>query len=102
VDEADEHDVELLKATEDSAKALESPKQSLDLVAPLVHLPVVLPGLNPVGLGRHYRHKPQVQCQLARLVAFVRTVHQQVNRPAGFAQVGNKLAPFERIVRLAG
>ena len=44
-DDADEHHIELVIVGEYPAKALEAAKQSLDLVAPLVELLVVLPRL---------------------------------------------------------
>ena len=95
-----EHHVELLESREDTAKALESAKQPLDFVAPLVHLTIVLPGLDPVGLRRHNRDESQVQSQLTGFVPLISTIHQQVNRPLRRAQFVQQLASFSRIVRL--
>ena len=95
-----EHHVELLESREDTAKALESAKQPLDFIAPLVHLTIVLPGLDPVGLGRHNRDEPQVQSQLTGFVPLISTIHQQVNRPLRPAQFAQQLASFSRIVHL--
>ena len=47
VDGADEHHIQLLESGEDSAIALQPAKQTLDLVASLVHLSVVLPRVRP-------------------------------------------------------
>jgi len=64
-DEAVEHEVKLLEAREDAPVALEAAKQALDLVAPLVHLAVVLPGLNAGAKRWHYWDVAQVESQLA-------------------------------------
>src|SRR5690606_2774168 len=66
--------------------AFQSAKQPLDLVAPLVHFAVVLPGLQARGQGWHDRDKPQIERQLPGLVALVRAIHDQVDRPAWWAQ----------------
>ena len=76
-DESEKDHVELLETREDAAESLQSTKQSLDFVAPLVHLAVVLPGFDPRTQRRHHWLIPQRQCQLAGLVALVRAVHDQ-------------------------
>src|SRR5258708_30733005 len=96
-----EHHVELLESREDTAKALESAKQPLDFVAPLVHLTIVLPRLDPVGLGRHNRDEPQLQSQLTGFVSLISSVHQQVNRPLRPPQLAQQLASFSSIVCLS-
>ena len=41
----------------------------------LVHLPVVLPRMNPGAEGRNNGSEPQGQCKLAGLIALVCAVH---------------------------
>ena len=69
-DESEKYHVELLETREDAAESLQSTKQSLDFVAPLVHLAVVLPGFDPRSQRRHHWLIPQRQCQLPGLVDF--------------------------------
>ena len=49
------------KREKDAPEALEATEESLDLVAPLVHLALVLPGFEP-GLGR-WHHGDEVQVE---------------------------------------
>ena len=101
MNECHEHHIEFLESGEDTPEALESAKQTLDLVAALVHFTVVLPGRDSIRLRWHDRDETQIQCQLPGLVAFVGTVHQQLNRPTGLAQSLQERAALGRIVRLA-
>ena len=48
VDECPEDDVELFKARKDTAKAFQSAEQSLNFIAPLINLFVVLPRVQAV------------------------------------------------------
>ena len=100
VNEREEHHDELVKAGEDTPKALEAAEQSLDFVAPLVHLAVILPWGEAVGLWWHHWDETQIQCKLPRLVPFVGAVHHKMNRPIGRAQVVQELTPRGRVVRL--
>src|SRR5258708_33788768 len=102
MNEGHEHHVEFLEWREDAPEALEPARQAVDLVAPLVHLAVVLPRGDAIRLWWHDRDETQVQCQLPGLLPFVGTVHQQVNRPAGLAQTVQERSTLGRIVRLAG
>jgi len=95
-----EHDIELLESREDTTKTLESAKQPLDFIAPLVHLAIVLPRLDPVGFGRHNRNESQVQSQLTGFVSLISSVHQQVNRPLRPAQLAQQSTSFSCVVRL--
>ena len=97
-----EHHVKLLEPGEDAAEAFEAAKQPLNFVSPLVHLSVVLPGLDPGGLGRHDRDESQVQRQLPGFVALVGAIHQQVNRPFWRAQLAQKRPALGPIVGLSG
>ena len=92
----------LVKAREDPAIALQAAEQALDLVAPLVQLPVVLPRVHAGRDRRHHRREPQIQRQLAGLVTLVGAVHHQRQRLVVRSPVREELAPFRRIVGLAG
>ena len=74
--------IELLEPREDASIALESPEQAFDLIAALVHGPVVFPRVKAFTGRGHDRNEPQVQSKLAGFVAFVCTVHEQMNGPA--------------------
>ena len=52
-DKGHEHDIEFLESREDTAKPFEPTEQPFDLIAPLVHDPVVLPRRDPILLGRY-------------------------------------------------
>jgi len=56
-DEPERHDIKLVEAREDSAETFGPAQRSLDIVALLVHLPVVVPELESVTLWRHHRPK---------------------------------------------
>ena len=67
--------VDLLELREDAAQSLQAAKQPFGIVAPLVHLTVVLPPLDAGSQRRQHWLIPQHQGRLPGLVAFVRTVH---------------------------
>src|SRR5688572_16868269 len=102
MDKREEHDVELLESGEDSTKSLQSAKQPLDFVATPIHGPIVVPGADSGLLGRHDRNEPEIQGELARLIALVGAVHEQVNRPRCGSQLTQQLASFRCIVGLSG
>jgi len=79
VDEGHKHDVKLVKTGEDPPEAFESPKQSLDFVAPLVHFLVVFPWGDAVLPGWHNGRKSQIQDQLPRFIPLVRPIHYHVH-----------------------
>src|SRR5205807_9844350 len=99
-DESDEHDVEFFEAREDAAEALQAPEQTLYLVAPLVHLTVVLPGRDARRLGRNDGYEAQVERRLSGLVAFIGAVHDQVQRSIGSAEPAEQCTPFWRVAGL--
>src|SRR5271163_119790 len=101
VEKCDEDDVEFLESREDAAKAFQSAEEPLDLVALLIEGAVVLPRLDPVGLGRHHRNHAQVEHQLAGLVALVGAVHQQEELFRHRAQLREQRPPLRRVVRVA-
>ena len=77
-----EEHVELLKAREDTPKPLQPAEQPLDFVAPLVHLPVVLPGSGSGAEGRNNRREPQRQCKLrVSLPSYARSINRYGFRP---------------------
>ena len=66
-----------LEMREGLPQFLQSTKQVLNFVAPLVHLAVVLPRVGPRSQRRHHRIIPQCQFQLPSLVALVRAIPDQ-------------------------
>ncbi len=58
-EEAKEHDIQLLEARENPSVALQATEQPLHFVAPLVHFLVVLPRIDPIGLGGTTGTKPR-------------------------------------------
>src|SRR5271155_2184483 len=81
IDEGDEHEVELLESGEDTTEALESTEQPFDLIAPLVHFPVVFPRCDSRLLGWNDGDKSEIKRQLPGLITFVCTVHDEMQRP---------------------
>jgi hypothetical protein len=102
MDKGKEHHIEFLETGEDASEAFEPTKQSFDLVAAAVHGAVVLPSVNAVLLRRNNRNEAEVEGQLPGVLAFVGSVHQQMNRPSRRAKPAQKLAPFRRVVGIAG
>src|ERR1035437_3626625 len=76
-EEREEDGIECLETGEDAAEAFQSPEESFDLVALLIQGTIILPGMQPVGLGRDYWNHAEIQHQLAGLIAFVSAIHQQ-------------------------
>lgn len=77
-DESEEEGIKFVETGEDTPLAFESSEQPFYLVAFLVQLLVVLPGV-PSGAQRgHHRHISQVQRELPGFVALVGPVHHQV------------------------
>jgi len=96
-----EHYVELLESGKDSSEALESAKEALDFVAPLVNRLAVVPGGDAIALGRHDGFETQVESQLPGLVTLVGAVHDQVHRAIGPAKRLEQFASLGSVVRLA-
>ncbi len=78
VDECGEHYIELVEAGEDASEALESAEESLHLVAPTIHHPVIFPRADAIALGWHDGNEAKVEGQLPCLVTFVGAIHEQV------------------------
>jgi hypothetical protein len=101
VQESEEDHIEFLEAGEEAAEALQSTEEALNLVALLVESAVVLPGVQPVSLGRDNGKQSQLERELAGLVAFVGAVHHQ-GQPGGHRpQCFEQRAALRRIMRLA-
>src|SRR5512139_757894 len=96
----DEHDVKLLESREDSSESLQSPEQALDFVPAPVHGLIVLPGVDSVLLRRHDRDESKIQGKLARFIALIGTVHDQVHRPSGRSEFFQQLTTLRAVVRL--
>ncbi len=75
------------KRVKNPSVALQATEQPLHFVAPLVHFLVVLPRIDPIGLGWNHRHEAKIERQLAGFIAFVSAIHQQMNRPLHWPQV---------------
>ena len=102
MDKGEKHHVQLLESGEDSAKALESAKESLDLVAATIHGTIVLPGGHSVRFRRDDRDIPQIEGQLTGFIPFVGPIHEQVNRPGGGSECLQEFASLRGIVGLTG
>jgi hypothetical protein len=101
-EEAEEEDIEFLESGEDSAEALQSSKQPLDLIALLVKRTIVLPRLDAVGLGWNDRDHAEAEHQLSGFVAFIGSIHQHWQALRHGAKFGQQGASFGRIVGVAG
>jgi hypothetical protein len=54
VDKGDKHAVELIEARKDTAKAFKPAEKPLNFITLFVHLLVVVPGSDPIGIGWDY------------------------------------------------
>ncbi|CAN0646045.1 hypothetical protein BCEP27_60228 [Burkholderia cepacia] len=81
-----------LSTREDATKALHSTERPPDFVATFVQLPVALPRLNVCAQRRNDGDEAEIERELSGFVAFVRLVHQQVQRP---------IRRFQTLVRAA-
>ena len=87
VDKGEKDNIKFIIAGENAAKASDTPKQPLDLIALLVQLLIIVPGIFPVLLRWNNRHIPKRQSQGSRFVTFISPIHQQMNR------TGNRTEP---------
>ncbi len=101
-DESEIHDIKLVEAREDSAKALESPEQALDLVAPPVPFPVVFPGGDATAFRRDPGREAEVGNPPAGFLVFIGPIHDQCRSVRRFLQPLPELPPLRGIVRVAG
>jgi hypothetical protein len=70
--------IQFIEPCEDPSEAFETPEQPLNLVALLISLPVILPGVNTIAFRRHDRRQAQVTDRLPRLIAFTGLIHNHV------------------------
>jgi len=101
VDEAEEERIEFLEAREDAPEALEPPEQALDLVAPLVHLPVAHSGFTPGLERRNHGREAEIERQLTCLVALVGAVHHQCRTGVGPCGRTVSCGRFDRLAATA-
>lgn len=83
-----EHNVGFVVACTDLSELLESAKEALHHVAPLILLLVILPGIFAVTLWRNDGFMPVRGGQCAGFIAFVRSIHQQGDALIGLANRG--------------
>ncbi len=79
VDKGEKDNIKFIIAGENAAEAFDTPKQPLDLIALLVQLLIIVPGIFPVLLRWNNRHIPKGQSQGSRFVTFISPIHQQMN-----------------------
>ena len=101
MDEAEEDEVELFEAREDTAESLETAKQSFDFIASLVHLAIIFPWVDSLGGRRHHGREPQGQSQLAGFVAFVCSIPDQGGMVVLLTQAIQQLTSFWSVVGLS-
>ncbi len=86
-----------LSTREDATKTLQSTEQPPDFVATFVQLPVVLPRLNVRAQRRNDGGEAEIERELSGFVAFVRLVHQQVQRPIRRFQTFEQCSSVRRV-----
>ncbi len=101
-DESKEDDIEFIEAGEGSTEALEPAEEPLDFIALAVDGFVVLPRLQAVALGRHYRNKAEIQGQLPGLVVLLGAVHNQMQRRGQRPQARQQLTASLGVGGLTG
>ncbi|KVQ31636.1 hypothetical protein WK78_22555 [Burkholderia cepacia] len=86
-----------LSTREDATKTLQSTERPPDFVATFVQLPVVLPRLNVRAQRRNDGDEAEIERELSGFVAFVRLVHQQVQRPIRRFQTFEQCSSVRRV-----
>lgn len=86
-----------LSTREDATKTLQSTERPPDFVATFVQLPVVLPRLNVCAQRRNDGDEAEIERELSGFVAFVRLVHQQVQRPIRRFQTFEQCSSVRRV-----
>jgi hypothetical protein len=77
VNEGGKHDIEFVEAGKDTPEAFQAAEEAFNLVAPLIHFPVIFPRGKPVWIWGNYREKTKIQSQLAGFITFVSPIHNQ-------------------------
>ncbi|KUY67893.1 hypothetical protein WI27_33770 [Burkholderia cepacia] len=86
-----------LSTREDATKTLQSTERPPDFVATFVQLPVVLPRLNVCAQRRNDGDEAEIERELSGFGAFVRLVHQQVQRPIRRFQTFEQCSSVRRV-----
>jgi hypothetical protein len=68
MNKTDKHHIEFLKARENAPKALESAKQTLDLITALIQYAIIFPAMDSVAFRGNHRNEAQVSRQLPRFI----------------------------------
>jgi len=102
MNEEHEDAIQFVESGEDPSKALQPTKQPFDLVAFFVHLLAIFPGTQAIGFGWYDGKHFKRQYQLARFIAFIGFVHDDMRSlPAPVFKGFQQLSPFRCITRLA-
>ena len=102
MDKEDKQDIKLVKSSKDSSEAFQAPEQSLNLIALFIHLLIVLPGIQTIAFGWNNRCHSKIKNPLARLIAFVGSVHNHLNAfQTTVLKPFEQFAPLRRITGLA-
>ena len=101
MDERNAHDIECFKPREEAPKSLELAAQPFDLMASLIQGSIVFPWRASIVRGRPPRTIPYIHGQLPRRIAFLRPIHQPVDRARHSTYAVHQRSPLGRIVGLA-
>lgn len=74
-DKGKKHNIQLVVASKDTAKPLDSAKEALHLIALPVQGFVVFPGLSAIGFWWHNRCAAKIRSQLAGSITLISSVH---------------------------
>ena len=99
-DKGNKHDIQLVIASEDTAKALDSAKQTLNLIALPVKGFVIVPRLLAVGFRRDNRYVTKLQSKLAGSIPLIGPVHQQIDLARCAAQAAEQFASLGSVTSL--
>jgi len=79
-EKSEKEKIELFKAGEHAAVALESSGKPFDFIALTVNGPVILPKFQAIAFGWNGRNEAEILCQMVGFIVFVSFVHDQVQR----------------------
>jgi hypothetical protein len=85
---------------EDASKALKSAEQAFNFVSAVIHRAIVFPSIDSIAFRGNYRHKAKFKRKLTRFITLIGTIHQQIQRTAGWAEPVQQFTAFGCIVRL--
>jgi len=102
MNEKHEHAIQFVESGEDPLKALLLTNQPFDLVAFFVHLLAIFPDTQAIAFRRHDWKHFKRQYQLARFIAFIGFVHDDMCPfPTSIFKGSQQFPSFRRITRLA-